>query len=170
MIVVMVVAAIIMGIAVPSFKAVIKNNHLATEANNFVAALNFARAEAVSRGDRVTVCRSLDGASCDASSGEWENGWIVFQDTTASGTEGTVDGGDTLLRVYDELSGDLTLRTSGSASNYLTFNAQGEAQGGGGLSNDSFDLCDSRGVSFAYNIAFIATGRVSSSKPASVCP
>jgi type IV fimbrial biogenesis protein FimT len=165
LIVVMVVAAILMAIAVPNFKTIINNNQLATETNNFVAALNLARAAAVNRGDRVTVCRSSDGLNCDTTS-DWEGGWIVFHDTTVSGTLGVVDDGetseadaDTLLRVYDELSGDLTLRTSGSVAGYVSFNSRGEAS-----AQDTFRLCDSRGTDSAYAIVIIATGRITSKK------
>lgn len=65
---------VLMSVAVPSFQAVIQGNRITTSANDMVAALQFARSEAVRRGVNVTVCPSADQATC---SGAWTDGWIV---------------------------------------------------------------------------------------------
>ena len=49
------IAAILLGIAIPSFTETIASNRLTTNANALVTALNFARSEAVKRGIQVTV-------------------------------------------------------------------------------------------------------------------
>jgi len=175
-IVVLVVAGIILAIAGPSFNTVIKNNSLATQANDLVSALNFARSEAVTRGDRVTVCRSnVAGTACNSGSGSWEDGWLVFYDSRTVGTAGVLDvdpgDEDVLLRVYTGPKGHITLRTGTHIDDYLSFNAQGVAFGDdGGSGNDTFRLCDSRGKDYAYSIVVSTTGRVSSTKTTSTCP
>lgn len=68
------VLAILLGVGVPSFQATIQGNRISTSANDLVAALQFARSEAVRRGVNVTVCSSNDQATC---SGAWSDGWIV---------------------------------------------------------------------------------------------
>lgn len=73
------VAAILLGIAVPSFNDVVLGNRLSSHANNLVASVNMARSEAIKRNIRVTLCASADGANC-ATSGGWEQGWIVQYD------------------------------------------------------------------------------------------
>ena len=68
------VLAVLLGVGVPSFQATIQGNRITTAANDLVAALQYARSEAVRRGVNVTVCSSNDQATC---SGTWTDGWVV---------------------------------------------------------------------------------------------
>jgi type IV fimbrial biogenesis protein FimT len=77
------VAGIVLAVGVPSYLNVVRNNRAATNANELVSAFTIARSEAVRRGDRVTLCRSNDAATCG---GTWEDGWIVFLDGAATDT------------------------------------------------------------------------------------
>jgi type IV fimbrial biogenesis protein FimT len=77
------VVGIVLAVGVPSYLTVIRNNRAAANANELVSALTIARSEAVRRGDRVSLCRSSDGASCG---GTWTDGWIVFVDGAANDT------------------------------------------------------------------------------------
>ena len=70
--------------ATPSFADLLRANRLAAANNALVTALNVARAEALRRGQPVTVCASTDQRSCSAST-NWGTGWVVFQDTAMSG-------------------------------------------------------------------------------------
>ncbi|MBN2886034.1 MAG: GspH/FimT family pseudopilin, partial [Chromatiaceae bacterium] len=54
------IVTIVTTIAVPSFQSVIRNNRAATLSNDLLSALNLARSESVTRGKRVTVCKSND--------------------------------------------------------------------------------------------------------------
>lgn len=116
------IAAILLGIAIPSFNATIRSNRLTTYANELVTALNIARSEAVKRGQEVVV--RLTGAN-------WENGWQVFVDVDRA-TVATAnifnDDGDALpceatedcrLRIYPALRAPFTLR--GDAANFPVF-------------------------------------------------
>jgi type IV fimbrial biogenesis protein FimT len=75
------VLAILLGIAVPSFNEATLSSKLGSTANNFVASATLARSEAIKRNMAITLCVSTDGASC-ASSGGWEQGWMVACKTT----------------------------------------------------------------------------------------
>lgn len=77
------VAAVIASIAVPSFNSMIINNRSVAIANEFADALSFARAQAVSRSARISICASNTGTSCV---GDWKEGYIVFIDTAATDT------------------------------------------------------------------------------------
>lgn len=172
LIVVMVFAAIIMTFAIPNFKVAIRNNRLSTQTNDLVSSLNLARSEAVTRGDRITICRSLNGTSCNTSTGNWEDGWIVFHDPLTSGTVGVVDSGEQLIRVYAGLDGDNTLRAGDNFTDYISYLAMGESAGNAADTDpedDEFRLCDSRGDASAYTIEIMTTGRVQSSRTAN-CP
>ena len=82
--IVLVIAGILMGTAVPSFLGVIRSTKLTNAANDLLISLTLARSEAAKRHDRVALCKSADGACC-ASTGGWEQGWIVFHDANDNG-------------------------------------------------------------------------------------
>lgn len=71
-------AAIILGFAVPNFRSMAASSRLRTQTNDFTTAFNFARSSAISRNAPVTFCR-VDAATddtCAANEGLWQN-WIV---------------------------------------------------------------------------------------------
>ena len=77
------VIGILAVIAAPSMTAMIDNSRLSGQTEQLVSSLQTARAEAVRRNARVTVCPSTDGTSC-ASSTTWTR-WIAHgMDNTAA--------------------------------------------------------------------------------------
>ncbi|BCR04648.1 hypothetical protein DESUT3_17170 [Desulfuromonas versatilis] len=160
------VAGILLAVAVPSFKEVISSNRETAEVNTLVSALNLARSEAVKRGTPVTLCQSSDGAGCTADGG-YENGWLVFADPDG---DGSVDGGEVILRVSPPLQGNLTLRAEANFAEFVSFLALGTSRGNGGAGNGNFRLCDSRGAAKAFTVNISNTGRISSSRGAALCP
>lgn len=103
--VVTVVLAILMMIAVPSFRDASLGSRLSAAANNLLASAQFARSEAIKRNLAVTLCASADGAAC-AASGGWEQGWIIldaaaeviqYQQGLSSGYRVTQTGGTSAL-------------------------------------------------------------------------
>lgn len=79
------VLAILLGVAVPSFNSIALSTKLGSYANSFVASANMARSEAIKRNAVITMCVSADGASC-ATTGGWEQGWMVACKTTSPST------------------------------------------------------------------------------------
>jgi type IV fimbrial biogenesis protein FimT len=71
------VMAILMAIAVPSFKDASLSSQLRAASNDLAASAYLARSEALKRNAVVTLCMSADGETC-AASGGWEQGWIVL--------------------------------------------------------------------------------------------
>ena len=148
------VAVIIMGIlasiAVPSFNTFLKNSRLTTQINYLVTAINLTRSEAIKRNSSVTVCKSNTGNTC---AGNWTDGWIVFADENS---DGAVDGGEAVIRVYGALKGGNTLNFG---KNRITYSAEGIAIG----FNSTFILCDDRDdstdASHAKGIVTSNTGR-----------
>lgn len=139
------VAAILLAVAVPGFRNLIVSNRLTATTNAFVAALNLARIEAIKRNARVTLCKTADpnatAPNC-AASASWNQGAIVFVDR---GTVGTVESGDTLLRVLGPFP-DVTITTGGDFALGVSYLATGVSQGikapgRTGLGNDTFTFC-----------------------------
>lgn len=152
------VAAILLGLAVPSFVTLTKNKRVTTNTNEFVSTLALARSEALKRVARVTVCKSANGTSCTTSGG-WEQGWIVFNDLD---NDAAVDGGsETVLKYVSALSTGTTLRGTSNVANYISYVSGGQTK----LINLTFQsgsiiLCDDRGAGpHARNINLAVTGR-----------
>jgi type IV fimbrial biogenesis protein FimT len=89
-----VIAAIVIGVGIPSFSNLIADNRLAVATNELIASMHFARSEAVRREVPVSICSSEDNQSCSGKT-DWGRGWIVFTDV--EGTSGKMDAGDDLL-------------------------------------------------------------------------
>lgn len=49
--------AILATVAIPSFQSMVRENRLASQANDLLSAFTFARSEAVKRGQAVSLCR-----------------------------------------------------------------------------------------------------------------
>lgn len=114
--VVLAIAAILATVAVPSFRSMIQNNRLATQANELAGTLNFARSEAIKRGSSVTVCVSTSQTTCTGGTG-WQNGWIAFVDINRDRAF-TVNT-DILLRVRGTLEGGSAFTGAATAVQYL---------------------------------------------------
>lgn len=160
------IAAVLMGIAIPSFRDFLVRTTLITQTNDLVTALNLARSEAVKRGVRVTVCKSANpSASTPAcsTSASWQEGVIVFVDNTQTtgNTRGVIDGADVVLRVAGPYTGT-TLTAGANFARAVSYLPSGwsrgiNSSGNDASPNDTFALCRS-GV--GRNIIINTTGRV----------
>lgn len=86
------IAAIVLMMAVPSFSAAMLSNRLTGFANTFVASAQLARSEAIKRNAAVTLCRSANGTTC-ATSGGWEQGWVILAGTSLIQTQAALTSG-----------------------------------------------------------------------------
>lgn len=152
------VAAIVLLIAIPNYQAMVMSNRIASQANQVITALNYARSEAVKRGATATACSSNGGTSC-AGNTDWSTGWLVYVDANANNT---VDAGE-LLRSWPSLKGGNTLN---SGRQQIVFTATGFAT----VSNTTFNLCDKRGAGDGRSIVINAMGRSYVKKGAAACP
>jgi type IV fimbrial biogenesis protein FimT len=119
-----VVLAIVLAVAIPSFTSQVLNNRSLTLGGDLVTALNFAREEAVKRGARVSICPSSDGATCLTAT-DWAKGWMVFVDGAA--TDGAAAVVTTPLRHWNNLNAKavITATTGGSAIAFSRFTGTG---------------------------------------------
>jgi type IV fimbrial biogenesis protein FimT len=118
------IAAILMGLAIPSFRFVTNSNRIAGELNGLLGDLQLARAEAIKDGRTVTVCQSNDGATCTNST-SWQDGWIAFADPT---NVGVYDAGEIYIRKQKPFSGTDSFVASNNVT-VITFNREGYAVG-----------------------------------------
>jgi type IV fimbrial biogenesis protein FimT len=98
------VLAILSAIAIPQLTRFITNARVSGTMNEYIAAVNLARAEAVSRGVRVTICAAATTTTCRTSGTDWTvGGWIVFVDDGLN--PGQVDAGEEILRQRADWTG-----------------------------------------------------------------
>ena len=76
------VMAVLASIALPSFQGTIRLNRVSTENNEFIAALNLARSEAIKARSISEMCASADGVTCGT---DWSLGWMVWSDLNRDG-------------------------------------------------------------------------------------
>lgn len=153
------ISIVILTFAVPSFSSLIKNGRVTTFTNTLVTDVNFARQEAVTRGDKVILCRSANptaaAPSCGGNANNWSSGWIVFVNKDANTTYD--DGTDVLLRATDEVGGGVTIMTNVTSNANLVYNTDGTLDMAGGTA--IFAVCDNRGAGHGNQLQVSPTGR-----------
>ena len=161
------IGAILLGLAVPSFRYVTNSNRIAGEINGLLGDMQFARSEAIKEGRTVTVCISSDGANClNPNPPAWQNGWIVFSDPANTG----VPAVGSILRVQKTFSGTDTFVSNTLTA--VTFNREGYAAGI--AAGELFTLHDSTNTSaWTRCLTLNLVGQMTSEKandPANVTP
>ena len=155
------IAAILVALALPSYRTMILNNRQNSVVDASMMAMNYARNAALTGNQSITLCANGGGGVCGAG---WNSGWIV---TTAPAVPIVVLTTTTL-----KPSGP-TVKTNGGSLTML-FDARGLVTGG-----DIFVVCDSRGSKFGRAVSVNTIGYVQASAAqgflpdgitATVCP
>lgn len=141
MLITMTIAVILLTVGVPSFIDMVAANKASGYANDLLSDINLARSEAITRGNRVVICKGPTGTGC--TTGNWEDGWKVFVDcnnnqTVDAGADSTCSNAadEEVLRVHAALTGGWTLRGGGNAVNRITFLPDGRTG-----NNDTLVVC-----------------------------
>lgn len=168
--------AILMAIAVPSFRGSAAGNRLSAATNEVVNSMALARSEAIRRGGRITVCKSADGAAC-TTAGNWDQGWIVFVDSTRAAADPTVDAGEVVVSRVGRQPDGVSIQGSAAVANYLSFAADGTVRTMAGAAlagrlrvcSGSSALSDDRR---ARQLDVSSAGRLASTSPSvlATCP
>lgn len=106
----LVLAAILMLLAIPSFTHQLRGWQRDSATKAFTAHVQLARSEAIKTSRRVVMCSSTNGTAC-ANTNEWCTGWIVFVD---SDVDGTLDTGETVLVSRGAFTGLVSMQASGN--------------------------------------------------------
>ncbi|WML89111.1 GspH/FimT family pseudopilin [Thiothrix lacustris] len=142
------IVAILASMAMPSLREMIENNRLTSLNNQLVSTLNYVRAESVKRTYNVTMCvRADDGTDADsepecATSGGFENGWIVFVDCNGNnqldstgcnyGPGNTNAREEILLDTTPDFNG-ITITSNSSNPNIISYKPNGNVANAGTL-------------------------------------
>jgi type IV fimbrial biogenesis protein FimT len=157
LLVVVTATLVLLLVAAPSMSAVVNSLRLTSASNNLLSHMHLARSEAIKRNGRVVLCKSADGASC-ATSGGWEQGWIVFHDTN---NNGLLDAGELVIARQQALPAALRLTGNQNVAKYVSFEPTGSTRlVGGGFQAGTLTLCkQSVATNEARQIILNAVGR-----------
>ena len=137
------IAAILVTMAVPSFRNLMLNNALTAAGNDLLASLQTARGEALKRNQQVVLCLTANvTATTPACSGAGAaaNAWFVFQDTNANGA---YDAGEPVLELHPTLGSGMGIHADSAQSVIIAPTGFPSANFG---QTQNVLLCDSRGL------------------------
>lgn len=134
------ILGILAAIAVPPLIDTLSRMSVKSATRTLASSLSLARSEAVKRGQDVSICPTLDGSDCVA--GTWTGGWVVFVDANndADGSSGSIDAGDTVIRIFESLT-DLDLSITPN-TDLLVYDNKGYGKNAAVL---TFRLCPNDG-------------------------
>lgn len=154
--IVILIIAVLAGMAVPAFGRLIESQRLTATVNDFLASIQLARSEAIKRGRRV----DLVPAGTD-----WADGWVVLIDENDNQA---IDAGETIVHRHEPAAAgiSITSKLSDNAKPYIAYNGTGRtrtnAAGGQQFQSGSisFELGEER-----RKIVLNALGRPRACKP-----
>ena len=152
------VAAVVLGLAVPRFSRFVTEVRVSGAAAEIRGALHTARAMAVARGSVVTLCKSADGSTC-ATSGDWDQGWMLFADPA---NIGVLDASaEAPIRIWSKPLEGVRVWGNRYVSNYVSYRPWGEAR----LASDALQMgriwvCPRRSGVEGRELVVSRTGRV----------
>ena len=124
--VVMIVMAVLLALAVPTFRSVTRKSYVSSVVNSLIGDMQYARAEAANRHQFVSICRSSTGSSCDTSSVNYDAGYIVYAYNAAAAGANQVYNASTagmvLLRVG---ATQVNVSVQATDGNVITFGQTG---------------------------------------------
>lgn len=157
----LVVGALLLSVAVPSFQGLMTGNRLTATTNTLVFSLQTARSEAIKRALPAAVCTSSNAlsanATCSAGSG-YVGGWIAYVDDNGNGSRDAAE--DVVMAVEDRGAG-FTITPDAVFQNQIYFD-----DGGGSSNAAGVPLSGSIGIRYgdgteSRTVQVSATGRVS---------
>lgn len=145
----LIILSILVTVGVPSFRHMILKNSVDGDRDTLFNNLIYARTEAIKRSQTVSICKSTNLTTCDATA-DWGDGWIVFEDSDGNGSL----SGETILRVQDALKRDISVSFDGG--DFVTFDGLGKASDSSG----TFSFSHSSGnTEYDRTITLSSTGR-----------
>ena len=143
------VGAILLGLAVPSFRAFVLDARRTADVNGFVLAVQVARSEAIKRGETVVLCQTFDGHRCGNDEVGYGSGWLVFADSDSTRPPQRSDAKPVIYAYRPESTGTIV-----GNREYFDFRPIQTRS-----TNGTLVFCDERGGSSARAVIVSYTGR-----------
>jgi type IV fimbrial biogenesis protein FimT len=117
------IIAILASIALPSMRQFVVKTQVAGITNDLIGSINFARSEAIRRGQAVVICPKNTANTACVNTSNWANGWIVCVDKNINDANNRCIAGDETLRVRDAVTSGFAVTAPNT--NFMRFNADG---------------------------------------------
>lgn len=116
---VLTIAVVLLTIGVPAFQGLLDRIRIASAANDFFAAVNLTRPEAIRRGKRMDLVPA-DGT-------DWKNGWMVLADRNVNQRP---DDGEEIVLAHGPVHAAIEIRSAftDSKSAYLAYTPSGRTR------------------------------------------
>lgn len=161
------VAGVVLGIAAPSFNEFRRNNRLTGVANDFLAAVQIARTEAIKRQQIVSICSTTDvptDPDAECTLGDFTS-WLVFVDTNGNCLRAGVN--EIILKADGPIDDNVDTDSNGDCISFAPTGFVRVAIPGGATAATRTLYCDDRNVdaqsgtnqSAGRGIAITNTGR-----------
>lgn len=121
LLIVLAVGAVLVGFGLPSLHELALEQLVRDTATQLQLDATYARSEAITRGNSVSLCTSNTGTACTRTG--WQDGWITFIDSDGNGV---LDGANTILRVTHNPAVGVVV-SSATAQHAITINDRGGA-------------------------------------------
>ena len=138
------IVGVVLAIGVPNMQAFRQNSRMTSTANDLHSSFHLARSEAARAKTNITICASPDPeVAVPACAGEFETGWVVFEDRDA---DLTVDAGEPVIKRFLPVADGIVITTPGP-NDYFMFASTGlgRTEVGGEVPVATMILCDDRG-------------------------
>jgi len=159
------IAAVLIGVALPSFKDIMANSQMAATNNALVYSVQMARSTSMERLTPAGVCvtsdPAADNAVCDAGA-SYSDGWIVYADDNGNGVR---DADEDILDRSDVPGPAFTFTPSASFEDQIYFNDSGNSINVAGVPMSGTIGVDYSGGIQVRLITVSANGRVSTETP-----
>lgn len=163
------ITTVLLTVAVPAFQTAMSGVRLGSASNAFLASLYLARSEAIKRNARTVLCKSSNGTAC-VSSGDWEQGWIVFHDAD---NDAALDSGESLILRVEAMADGYAMRGNAPVASYVSYSPTGASMlVSGAFQAGTVTVCQvSASGGESREIIISATGRPRARKSTvSTCP
>jgi type IV fimbrial biogenesis protein FimU len=145
-----IIAAILMTVAVPSFTSLYESTRVNNNIEKIQGILAFARNQAITYGRTVNICSYSTATSCGTTT-DWSKGIRVYID---------IDGTETELRAIDSFNDSDKVKASPKT---MTFTADGLSSGG------NIIYCPRGKTDVSQSVSVTSSGRISYGTTGSSC-
>jgi len=149
LLVAMAVAAIALGLGLPSFERLRLDMQRTAAVNAFVGSVQLARSEAAKRARPVVLCKTVDFERCGGDEIRYDHGFMVFVNEDDARPPSRA-AGEPLLRAHRPAAG-LHISANRQLFEFRPFRARS--------TNGTITFCDRRGDSEARAVIVSYTGR-----------
>lgn len=137
------VLVILLMVATPSFRDLIRRHQIDSANHALLAGLAYARTEAIMRAMFVSICPSADGQSCMTST-DYAQGWLIYAYPTTLGANSPYARGSNEFTLLRHASAHDGVAITASDNKRVTYGQQGQLKRSESEGPIRFTLCTAK--------------------------